>query len=443
LADETTNKHIRNELDTNEKRQPEADVNEVDLDIEFMAAGSWDQDMPARMRWLRENDPVHWSQKDGVFVVSRYDDVCHVSKNQQLFTSEQGVRPGNPAKLGLIDEGEPRHGNLRKLINRGFTPRMVKKLEVAFREITAEAIDAVAKDGECDFVAEIAVPLPLLLIAEMIGIHNKDRHLFHEWSDAMIAGDGNFDKPDIIAKAGAAFMAYSTYVTEIIEDRRRNPQDDLVSVLVGAKDDGLLATFEGRKEHGEMGFDEKHEALANDELVMLLVLLMVAGNETTRNALSGGMALLIKHPDQRQKLIDDPSLIPSACEEMVRYVSPVHSFSRTVLEDTELAGVPLKQGDVVLMLYPSANHDPAQFPDPEAFDVTRNPQHVGFGIGTHFCMGANLARMELRVAVSELLRRLPDMEFSAGGPVVVPSALVRTCKEMRVRFTPEAGSDGR
>ena len=412
-------------------------MKEVDLDIEFLAAGSWDENMPARTRWLRENEPVHWSEKDGVWILSRYEEVSTVSKNQQLFTSAQGVRPGNPAKLGLIDEAEPRHGNLRKLINRGFTPRMVKKLEVAFREITSEAIDAIAKQGECDFVDDLAVPLPLLLIAEMIGIRKQDRHLFHEWSDAMIAGDGNFDKPEIIAKAGAAFMAYSSYVTEIIEDRRQNPKDDLVSVLVGAKDEGMLATFEGRRGHGEMGFDKEHEALANDELVMMLVLLMVAGNETTRNALSGGMALLIEHPEERQKLIDDPSLIPSACEEMVRYVSPVHAFSRTLVADTELAGVPLSKGDTVLMLYPSANHDPDQFPDPEVFDVTRNPQHVGFGLGTHFCLGANLARMEMRVAFSELLRRLPDMEYSAGGPVVVPSALVRSCKEMKVRFTPQ------
>jgi cytochrome P450 len=170
---------------------------------------------------------------------------------------------------------------------------------------------------------------------------------------------------------------------------------------------------------------------------MLLVLLMVAGNETTRNALSGGMQLLIEHPDERQKLIDDPSLIPSACEEMVRLISPVHSFGRTVVEDTELLGVPVTAGQKVLVLYPSANHDPAQFEDPERFDVTRNPQHLGFGIGTHFCMGANLARMEMRVAFSELLRRLPDMEYAAGGPVIVPSSLVRNCAEMRVKFTPE------
>ncbi len=408
----------------------------MDMETEFLAAPSWDETMPERMRWLRENDPVHWSAKDGLWVVSRYADVSYVSKHQELFTSAQGVRPGNDTKLGLIDEGEPRHGQLRKLINKGFTPRMVKKLEVAFREIVTEAIDAVANRGECDFVEDIAVPLPLLLIAEMIGIRKEDRKSFHEWSDAMIAGDGNFDNPEIMARAVSAFMAYSTYVTKIIEDRRANPQDDLVSILVGAKDSGVLETYENR-DREDLGFDDEHQALANDELIMLLVLLMVAGNETTRNALSGGMQLLIENPDQRQKLIDDPSLIPSACEEIVRFVSPVHSFGRTVVEDTELHGQPLKRGDKVLVLYPSANHDAEQFEDPDRFDVTRNPQHVGFGVGNHFCLGANLARMELRVAFAELLRRLPDMEYSEGGPVIVPSSLVRSCVEMKVRFTPE------
>ena len=173
----------------------------MDLNIEFLSADSWDDQMPARMRWLRENDPIHWSEKDQLWVVSRFADVAHVSKHQEIFTSARGVRPGNETKLGLIDEDEPRHGQLRKLINRGFTPRMVKKLEVAFHEITTEAIDAVAERGHCDFVEEIAVPLPLLLIAEMLGIRKEDRKSFHEWSDNMIAGDGNFDHPEIMAKA--------------------------------------------------------------------------------------------------------------------------------------------------------------------------------------------------------------------------------------------------
>ncbi len=410
----------------------------MEVNVEFLAASSWDEQMPARTRWLQENDPVHWSEKDQVWILTRYEDVSFVSKNQQLFTSAQGVRPHMGTKLGLIDEAEPRHGRLRSLINRGFSPRMVKVLERAFREITDDAIDTVAKQGECDFVDDIAVPLPLLLIAEMIGIHKQDRHRFHAWSDAMIAGDGNFDNPEIIAKAGAAFVEYSTYVTKIIEERRREPRDDLVSILVGAKDEGILSDFGGQRAHPELGEQAAEQAgLANDELIMMLVLLMVAGNETTRNALAGGMQLLIENPDERAKLIADPGKIPMAVEEMVRMVSPVHSFGRTATQDTEVRGTPIEKGQQVLMLYPAANHDPTVFEDPDRFRIDRNPQHLGFGIGTHFCLGANLARMEMRVAFAELLRRLPDMEYATGGPVVRPSALVRSCVEMKVRFTPE------
>jgi cytochrome P450 family 142 subfamily A polypeptide 1 len=409
----------------------------MDRDVPFLAAASWDEDMPERMRWLRENDPVHWSEADGLWIISRFDDVSEVSKNQDLFTSAEGVRPQNPVKIGLIDEGEPRHGQLRSLINRGFTPRMVKKLEQPFLEIVTEAIDAVAPRGECDFVDAISVPLPLLLIAEMIGIRKEDRKDFHRWSDDMIGADGHENEPEVMAKAGTAFMEYSAYVTKIIEDRRANPKDDLMSILVGAKDDGMLTQFEVT-EIPSTDLGEEHMKLANDELIMLMVILLVAGNETTRNAISGGMELLIDNPGERQKLVEDPSLIPSAVEEMVRLVSPVHSFGRTLVADTEFRGRAMKRGQKVLVLYPSANRDADAFEDPEAFRVERNPHHLGFGMGPHFCLGANLARMEMRVAFRELLKRIPDMEYSGEGPVVKPSSLVRNCQRMAVRFTPEA-----
>ena len=409
----------------------------MDTNISYLAAPNWDSQMKPRLAWLQDNAPVYWAEKDQLWVITRFADVSYVSKNQPLFTSDQGVRPAVDTRLGLIDEPEPRHGHLRAMINRGFTPRMVKKLEETFLEIATESIDAVAKKGECDFVESIAVPLPLLLIAEMMGIHKKDRKRFHAWSDAMIAGDGNFDNPEIMAAAGHAFVEYSSYLTDILEARRREPQDDLVSILVGAHDEGLLGTFENRENMTELaGFDQG--ALANDELIMLLTLLMVAGNETTRNGISGGMQLLIENPDQRQRLIDDPELIPAAVEEMLRLVSPVHSFARTVTEDTELHGEKLLAGQKVLIVYPSANRDPREFENPDTFDIDRNPSHMAFGLGSHFCMGANLARMEMRVAFREVLRRLPDMEFSEGGPVITPSSLVRTCAEMKVRFTPES-----
>jgi cytochrome P450 family 142 subfamily A polypeptide 1 len=410
----------------------------MNLDIEFLASQNWDESMLERLRWLQENDPIHWSDKDQVWVVTRFEDVAYVSKHQELFTSGEGVRPGSPAKLGLIDEEEPRHQKMRGLINRGFSPRMVKKLEEIFRQITTDAIDAVAARGECDFVTEISVPLPIRLIAAMMGIPEQDWDRFHAWSDDMIAADGNHHDPEIMAGAHAAFLEYSRYVTGIIEDRRRNPQDDLVSILVGAKDEGLLGDFGGAEFPDREGVTEEHLELANDELTMLLVVLMVAGNETTRNAISGGMQLLIENPDQRQKLIDAPSLIPSAVEEMVRLVSPVRSFGRTATQDTELRGKAIEKGQKVLITYPSANSDPREFSDPDRFDVERNPHHLGFGLGNHFCLGANLARMEMRVAFEELLRRLPDMEYADGGPELKPSALVRSCMHMRVRFTPEA-----
>jgi cytochrome P450 family 142 subfamily A polypeptide 1 len=388
------------------------------------------------MRWLRENDPVHWSEKSGLWIISKFADVAYVSKNPQIFCSGQGVRPSTPAKLSLIDEDEPRHTLLRKLINKGFTPRMVKKLEAPFREIVTEAIDAVAKRGECDFVDAISVPLPLLLIAEMIGIHKEDRKRFHHWSDAMIAGDGNLHNPEIMQAAANAFKEYAEYATKIIEDRRANPRDDLVSILVGAKDEGVLTDFE---REAPIGIESEEDVkLANDELIMLMVILLVAGNETTRNAISGGMQLLIEHPAARQRLREDPDLIPAAVEEMIRLVSPVHSFSRTATQNTELHGRKIEAGQKVLMLYPSANRDADEFEDPDSFRVERNPHHLGFGIGNHFCLGANLARMEMRIAFRELLKRVPDMEYADGGPVIKPSALVRTCAQMKVRFTPEA-----
>jgi cytochrome P450 family 142 subfamily A polypeptide 1 len=405
----------------------------MDVRVPYLQPESWDSTMPERLRWLRENEPVYWSEPDNLWVLTKYADVEYVSKHQDVFTSALGVRPGTPAKIGLIDEGEPRHSQLRRLINRGFTPRMVAKLEETFLSITTDSIDSVAQAGECDFVTSIAVPLPLMLIAEMMGIGRADYPRFHKWSDDMIQADGSKD-PAVMAKAGMAFMEYSTYLRRIIEDRRANPIDDLVSILTGAKDGGMLTQFQ----HADaVGLGGEHAGVANDELLMLLTILLVAGNETTRNGISGGMQLLIENPDERRKLIENPSLIPSAVEEMVRMVSPVHSFSRTVLEDTEIRGKKIAKGQSVLMVYPSANRDAEVYDDPDTFRVDRNPTHLGFGVGTHFCLGANLARMEMRVAFEQLLRRLPDMEYSAGGPVIKPAALVRACMEMRVRFTPE------
>ncbi|MEN8181439.1 MAG: cytochrome P450 [Myxococcota bacterium] len=414
------------------------------IDVNYLDSKSWvEQDMRERFCWMRENDPVYWSENDEVWLITKYADVVYCSKHQELFTSAEGVLAGNPIKLGLIDEGEPRHGRLRGLINRGFTPRMVARLEEHFRGIVKEAIDAVASKGECDFVEAISVPLPLRLIALMMGVQPKDYDTFHRWSDHMIGAEGRLDDPEVVARAGQAYAEYATYISGVIEDRRQNPRDDLVSILTGAKDGGLLMEFEQTADDlpdvaraGETG--DEITALHNDELIKLMVVLLVAGNETTRNGISGGMQLLIENPDQKQKLIDDPRLIKSAVEEMLRVTTPIVSFSRTVTQDTELRGKRLERGQKLLLAYPSANRDPEEFEDPDVFRIDRNPNHVAFGLGSHFCLGANLARMEMRVALEQVLRRMPDMEYAAGGPVLVPSSLVRTCAEMKVRFTAEA-----
>jgi cytochrome P450 family 142 subfamily A polypeptide 1 len=410
----------------------------MEVDLNFVASDSWTEDeMRERFQWMRENEPVFWSEKSGFWMITRYRDVDYISKHQEIFTSEHGIRPGSDVLAGLIDDGEPRHGILRNRINRGFTPRMVKKLETVFRQITTDAIDKVAKQGECDFVRSISVPLPILLIAEMIGIPKVAQEQYAAWSDALVATEGNHDNPEIIARAGQAFVEFGRYVSGLIEERRREPRDDLISILTGAKDEGLLVReFDNDKLVDQQS--EEHTKMANDELVMLLVVLMIAGNETTRNAISGGMQLLIENPGERQKLIDDSSLIPSAVEEMVRLVSPVQTMSRTLTRDYEYAGKQMLKGQQVCLCYPSANRDQEVYDDPHTFRVDRNPNHLGFGIGSHFCLGANLARMEMRVCFEEVLRRLPDMEYSRGGPELRPSSLVRACSSMWVKYTPEA-----
>ena len=195
----------------------------MEIQTEFLASVSWDETMPERLRWLRRHEPVHWSEKDQLWVVTRFEHVVEVSKDQDRFTSAEGTRPNNPVRLALIDEGEPRHGELRRLVNRGFTPRMVGRLEQTFRAMTRSAVDRIAGSGHCDFVADLAVPLPLRLIAEMIGIRPEDFERFHAWSDAMIAAEGNLGDPEIAARAAGAFAEYAAYVTGVLEERRRHP----------------------------------------------------------------------------------------------------------------------------------------------------------------------------------------------------------------------------
>lgn len=406
-------------------------------DIDILDAKNWGPGAYERFRWLRQNDPVHWDAKNAIWAVSKHADVVYASKHHEIFCSGEGTRPNMPTKLSIVDMDEPRHGQLRNLINQGFKPRRVGEITDRFRAFTIETLDKLASKGECDFVRDIAVPMPIEVIADLIGIPKTDRNKLHHWSDTMIASDGNYDDIEQMSKAANAFAEYVAYIEDTIEARRRDPKDDLVSVLVHARDGGLLGESEIRdaaKLPSEHATD-----MAKDELTMFLVTLLIAGNETTRNALTGGMSQLIENPGEKQKLVDDPKLIPTAVEEIVRHVSPVLNFARTATQDTELRGRPIKKGQKILLMYPSANRDEDVFEDPEAFKVDRDPNpHVAFGIGNHFCLGANLARMEIRVMLEEILKRMPDIEYADGPPKMHPSLLVRSFTHMPVKFTPTA-----
>jgi cytochrome P450 family 142 subfamily A polypeptide 1 len=406
------------------------------LDVDVLDPAIYQSDPHPSYRWLREHAPVAWDERHQLWVVSRHRDVMYVSTHPDLFCSGKGIRPAMSYDLSLIGLDEPRHTQQRRLINRGFTPRMVSGLEERIRRVANEAIDAVADRGECDFVADLAVQVPLVVIAELMGLPVEDRERFWHWSDAMMSGEGVDDPNDPRAtRAAEAFFEYVTYATDIVEERRARFReakargddapvgDDLISKLVAAAEEGVL---------------EESDDIHADELVSFLVLVVVAGNETTRNAMSGGMRVLSQNPDSWQRLVADPSLWETATDEIIRWVSPVMNFARTATCDTELGGQVIRADDKVLMLYQSANRDPEIFDAPEEFRVDRSPnEHIAFGIGPHYCLGANLARLEVRAVFEELARRLPDIRMAPGADARYgPSTFVHTIESLPVVFTP-------
>ncbi|MBV8160623.1 MAG: cytochrome P450 [Acidimicrobiia bacterium] len=383
-------------------------------DIDLISGDFWGANPHAAMTWMRANEPVYWDGR--VWGIARYEDVKVVSKRPELFSNAGGIRPESGPVAMMIDMDDPQHLKRRKLVNKGFTPRRVKESEAAVRRACDEIIDAVATKGECDFVTDIAAWLPMIMIGDALGVAPEDRRQLLEWSDGMMKGLVGTE--DGIERATEAFIGYQEFASDAIAARRRDPTDDLMSVLVHAAVDG--------------------DRLTDDELVHESLLILIGGDETTRHVISGGMYQLLVHPDQKQKLLDDPSKIPTAVEEMLRWVSPIKNMARTVTRDTELRGVTLHEGDKLLLLYPSANRDEDVFDDPFAFDVERSPnEHVAFGFGAHFCLGSSLARLELVCMFEHLLRRLPDIELAdPGEPAYRPANFISGYEEMPVRFSP-------
>lgn len=372
-------------------------------------------------RRFREEEPVAFFPEPdgpGFWGVFRYDDVVEVSRHPQQFTSAPSVfiqDPEDPTVTQelLINQDPPRHTKLRKLVNRGFTPRQISALEPHVRAIVVGLLDHATAMGRFDLVHDLAVELPLQVIAELVGVPHAERHKVFAWTERMMSNDDD-DQAAVQADAQVAIGEMFGYADQLIATRIGGEGSDLLSVLLRADVDG--------------------EALTQFEVDVFFMLLMNAGSETTRNLITGGTLALFEHPDQRARLAEQPDLLPSAIEEMLRWVTPVMHFRRTALADREIAGQRIAAGDKVVMWYTSANRDEAQFPDADTFDIDRTPNdHVSFGAGgPHFCLGASLARLEARILFEEMLVRMPTLS-QAGDPVRLRSNFINGIKSLPVR----------
>jgi cytochrome P450 family 142 subfamily A polypeptide 1 len=385
-------------------------------DIDLVAGEFWGRDPHEEMAWMRSNAPVYWDGR--VWGVTRYADLKAIAKDPGTFSNAGGIRPDSGPIAMMIDMDDPAHLKRRKLVNKGFTPRRVREQEAAVRRACDQIIDTVCEQGECDLVTDVAAWLPMIMIGDALGVAPADRAQLLAWSDALLSAlTGN---PDDMEPAAEAFAGYTTFALETIADRRSNPRDDLMSVLVHAEVDG--------------------DRLDDDEVLHESLLILIGGDETTRHVISGGMYQLLVNPSARAGLVADPSLLPTAVEEMLRWVSPIRNMARTATRDVKIGSQTVAEGDKLLLLYPSANRDEDVFPDPFRFDIARTPNdHVAFGFGTHFCLGASLARLELTCMVDHLLRRLPDLEVAQDTePAARPANFVSGYEHLRVTFTPTA-----
>ncbi len=381
---------------------------------------------------LRHQDPVHWNaEKDGrgFWSIAKYDDITAISKNPRLFSSARehgGHRMFDENVVGVAGVGveetdapmismdPPEHNRYRRLVSPGFTTPRLQAIEDRVRGRVVAILDRLAGKRECEFVTEAAAELPIQVLAELLDVPQEDRLKLFDWSNSLIAEDDPElrKSPEVTA---ADMKAMAAYAARLWDERAARPGNDLISMLVHSKVDG--------------------ETMTKERYLGTFILLVAAGNETTRNSISGGLITLNEFPAERQKLIDDPSLLATAANEIIRYVSPILHMRRTAVANTELRGKQIRAGDKVILWYASANRDEDVFPDPFRFDVTRaeQPGHLGFGIGQHYCLGARLAELQLRIFFGEFLRRYP--EARPVGPIRrMRSNFVAGIKEMPVRL---------
>ena len=366
-------------------------------------------------------------QGPGAWVLTRHADILHVSKNPQLFSSANGITlldappEFNEFFSSMIAMDDPRHARLRRIVSAGFTPRMLKRLEDSVQLVAAEIVDDVNERGEVDFVVDVAAALPLKIVCELMGVpESQYRFVFDRTNVILGATDPEYvpDQTDILTAMLTAGGDLATLMQEVAESKRGGDGTDLTSQLMNA--------------------ELEDDRLTGADLASFFILLVVAGNETTRNAIAWGLKFLTDHPDQRALWAADfEGVAPTAVEEIVRLASPVTYMRRTVLADTELGGQRIPAGDKVAMFYLAANRDEAVFDRPYDFDVRRDPNpHVGFGgPGPHFCLGAHLARREITVMFRELFRRLPDIR-ATGEPALLSSSFIHGVKHLQAEFTP-------
>jgi hypothetical protein len=382
----------------------------------------------AMYRALREQAPIYWSEMMESWVLTRYDDIDAVLMDsrfssdrtraetrfsQMMREQQEQYGPMSNAQTMLTSD-PPDHTRLRRLVSKAFTPRAVENLRPRIQEIVDYVLAEAGERGEFEIIHDLAYPLPVIVIAEMLGVPPEDRHRFKEWSDTVVATlGGPFTPPEVMDAGRKSIEELADYFSHIIAERRAEPKEDLISGLIAAEEGG--------------------QVLSEDEIFATCILLLIAGNETTTNLIGTSMLALFRNPDQMQLLRDKPTLISSAVEELLRYAGPVHGTGRVPKDDIEIAGHTFKPGEMVFTLLAAGNRDPAHYENPEHLDITRNPtDHLALGDGIHFCLGAPLARAEAQIAIGTLLQRFPNLRLLDEEPEWGGTFIIRGPKRLSV-----------
>ena len=383
-------------------------------------------------RQLRDHDPVHWDDDQEAYLCTRYADCVELLRSPAVSvdaTKSAHAEARRPTVQGanlafdarpMLFLDPPDHSRLRGLVNKAFTPRRVEGLRPDIEKLVDSLLDGAMEHGELDVIADIAFPLPVIVIAQLMGIPLEDGDQLKAWSKALARTIDPVVTEDVAQQAMFSGLSFINYLNELIEQRRRDPGPDLLSGLIAAQD--------------ERG------GLTHQELVVNCILLFIAGHETTQNLIGNGMLALMRNPDQRRLLAEDPDLIKGAVEEMMRYDGPVQLTARHLLEDAQVSGRRIAKGETAILLLAAANRDPEQWENPDSFQVTRPDanRHIGFGNGIHFCLGAPLARVEAQAAVSAMLRRLDELELVEEAPPYTDNFTLRGLARLPLRFRPKA-----